>query len=977
MKREWTTDELVEQWSIEPGDDHLLFHKEKQRRLGLLAQLLFYRRHRRFPEHRSEFAPAVVAHLAEQIDAQVGSLDGYRWGDRTGRRHREWVLERLGARPFDKAAREAFRKWLLTDALPREPKDDALDEWIAEWLAREKVARPTSKRFGRLVRAVRRAHEKRAFDHVLAQLDDGMRTRLDALLGDGGDGCGFHRLRGEPGRLGLESLLGEVEKLQVIRSLGLPVDILKPFHPDLIQRYRRRAATESAWPLRHRHPERVRLALLTFYCARREAEIVDALVDLLIQITHKIARKAKKRVEKELVATGAFLVRGKTGILYRIAEAASEHPDGIVRDVIFPIASKETIDKLVTEYRASKSYDEEVHTAMRGSYSSHYRRMLPKLLDVLDLGSNNEAHRPLLDAIEMLKAHRDEPTQFYKLSDVVVKGVIRKKWRDVVIERGPDGKQRVNRINYELCVLESLREQVRCKEVWVSGAERFRNPDHDLPSDFGRRRHACYEHLRLPLAADAFIEKLRGEMAVALKRLDEGMPRNAHVRLDPRRPKKAIVVSKLEKQPDPPNLAALKTEVGRRWPMTNLLDILKETDLRVGVTDAFTTAAAREVVDRSEVQRRLLLCLYGLGTNMGQKRLGVGNGVTYKELLHTRRRYIDKEGLREATRRVANATLAVRRAELWGEGTASCCASDSKKYAAYDQNLMTEWHIRYGGPGVMIYWHVEKKSVCIYSQLKRCSSSEVAAMIEGVLHHGTDAEIERQYVDSHGQSEVAFAFCRLLGFSLLPRLKAISSQKLSPPAAGAAATYPNLALCLGKPIDWDLIRTQYDEMVRYSTALHERTADAEAILRRFTRDNAQHPTYRALKELGRAAKTLFLCDYLDSEGLRREIHEGLNVIENWNSANGFVWFGKGGEIATNRLEDQEVAMLTLHLLQSCLVYVNTLMLQRVLDEAKWRKRMTDADMRALSPLVYAHVNPYGIFELNMDDRLDLELKRAS
>jgi TnpA family transposase len=189
--------------------------------------------------------------------------------------------------------------------------------------------------------------------------------------------------------------------------------------------------------------------------------------------------------------------------------------------------------------------------------------------------------------------------------------------------------------------------------------------------------------------------------------------------------------------------------------------------------------------------------------------------------------------------------------------------------------------------------------------------------------------------------------------------------------------YPNLTLCLSKPIDWDLIRTQYDEMVRYATALYERTADAEAILRRFTRANAQHPTYKALAELGKAVKTLFLCDYLDSEALRREIHEGLNVVENWNSANGFIWFAKGGEITTNRLEDQEVAMLTMHLLQSCLVYVNTLMLQRVLDEAKWRKRMTDVDLRALTPLVYAHVNPYGVFELDMDERLDLELKKVS
>ena len=59
----------------------------------------------------------------------------------------------------------------------------------------------------------------------------------------------------------------------------------------------------------------------------------------------------------------------------------------------------------------------------------------------------------------------------------------------------------------------------------------------------------------------------------------------------------------------------------------------------------------------------------------------------------------------------------------------------------------------------MIYWHVERKSLCIHSQLKSPSSSEVAAMIEGVIRHCTEMSIDRQYIDSHGQSEVAFAFC--------------------------------------------------------------------------------------------------------------------------------------------------------------------------------------------------------------------------
>jgi TnpA family transposase len=350
-------------------------------------------------------------------------------------------------------------------------------------------------------------------------------------------------------------------------------------------------------------------------------------------------------------------------------------------------------------------------------------------------------------------------------------------------------------------------------------------------------------------------------------------------------------------------------------------------------------------------KRPATTCLYGLGTNAGLKRMSAGRlGVSYKELLHTRRRYVDQEALRAAIRRVVDATFHARRPDIWGEGT-TACAADGKKFGAWDQNLMTEWHIRYGGRGVMIYWHVERKSACIYSQVKRCSSSEVAAMIEGVLRHDTEMEVDRSYVDSHGQSEVAFAFCRLLGFTLLPRL-AIATQRLYLPTSGTNADYPNLAPVLARPIDWQLVEQQYDEMVRYSTALAERTADPEVILRRFTR-GLQHPTYRALAELGKAVKTIFLCRYLDSEALRREIHEGLNVIENWNSANGFIFFGKGGEVASNRLEDQASLCVALHLLQSCLVYINTLMLQLVLAEPGWWQRMADADRRGLSPLVWA------------------------
>jgi Tn3 transposase DDE domain len=59
------------------------------------------------------------------------------------------------------------------------------------------------------------------------------------------------------------------------------------------------------------------------------------------------------------------------------------------------------------------------------------------------------------------------------------------------------------------------------------------------------------------------------------------------------------------------------------------------------------------------------------------------------------------------------------------------------------------------------------------------------------------------------------------------------------------------------------------------------------------------------------------------------------------------------------------------LLQACLVYMNTLMVQEVLAEPQWSERMTEADWRGLTPLFYRHVNPYGRFDLDMAQRIPL------
>jgi hypothetical protein len=114
--------------------------------------------------------------------------------------------------------------------------------------------------------------------------------------------------------------------------------------------------------------------------------------------------------------------------------------------------------------------------------------MLPPLLNTLEFRSNNERHRPV-SALELMKKYADKKIHFFPAEETVpTDGVVRGSWQDVVEEKDKAGNTRVNRITYEICALEALRDQLRSKEIWVVGANRYRNPDEDLPGDFDARR---------------------------------------------------------------------------------------------------------------------------------------------------------------------------------------------------------------------------------------------------------------------------------------------------------------------------------------------------------------------------------------------------------------------------------------------------------------------------------------------------------
>ena len=580
-------------WHLTPADHALVAAKSRANRLRFAVMLLFFRDRGRFPRGADMLDPQAIARLASALNIPLSPEPfGLDTGDRTLERQRAEIRILFDFREATVADAAALGTWLCDHAVAQSRDHDRLAAELEARCRALRIEPPTADRVERIVRGAVRAYEDHFTAAIHGRLAAEVRDRLDALLRPAaaatsdddeaesptpGARALLNFVRGDPGRASVDSVMRELERLETIRAIGLPADLFARVLPHEVELYRQRVAVQPPSDLR-RLPDAVRITWLAAFTHLRGRALTDSLVELLVETVHAIGARAERRVELK-VMNELRKVTGKSNLLFEIANASLAKPDGTVRQVVFPVGGEQTLRDLVREWQSGPMYRKSLRTTIRNSYAGHYRRMVPKLLDALDFRSNNAIHRPVIDGLALVRRYATSRQRYIPFDEVVpIDDVVRPLWRDAVVDTDAKGRTRVNRLTYEICVLEALRERLRSKEIWVVGANRYRNPDEDLPTDFAEKRTAHYAALGLPVDPEHFISGLQEEMRAALHQFDEGLPRNPHVKITARRGG-WITLSPLQARSDPENVEALKAEVSATWPMTSLLDIVKEADL--------------------------------------------------------------------------------------------------------------------------------------------------------------------------------------------------------------------------------------------------------------------------------------------------------------------------------------------------------------------------------------------------------------
>ena len=163
-----------------------------------------------------------------------------------------------------------------------------------------------------------------------------------------------------------------------------------------------------------------------------------------------------------------------------------------------------------------------------------------------------------------------------------------------------------------------------------------------------------------------------------------------------------------------------------------------------------------------------------------------------------------------------------------------------------------------------------------------------------------------------------------------------------------------------------LIEENWDDVLRIAGSLTLGTVNVTELLRALQGGGRLSTLAKAIAELGRISKTLYLLSYIDDPAYRRRILIQLNKGESRHSLARATYFGHKGEVRQRYREGQEEQLGALGLVVNAMVLWNTLYMNRALEDMRARgMKILPEDVERLSPLGYDHINLLGRYTFSL------------
>ena len=721
----------------------------------------------------------------------------------------------------------------------------------------------------------------------------------------------------------------------------------------------------------HTLPEPKRYAFAVALIRVRTAQALDDLVEMFLRRVQKLHQQAKEALadyrEQHQEQTDALVA-----LLGHIVSGwqASETPE----------QQRQAVEALIGGRTETILAQCEAHLEYAGNNYLPFLRPLFRphrklFLDVLEFlhPTSTSADTALEQAVAFVRRHRqtraarlpirgehDNSTPRLPLSWIPPRW-----WKAVTGQHRHEGPvETVDHRYLELCVLSCVMIELKSGDLCVAGSEQFSDYRTQLISweAYAQQIGAYCQQVGIAAEPAQFVQDLRTRLAETICTTDAAFPANTALTIRTGEP----VLRRLKKQPAPEGLGLIDRLLRERMPACSIVDVLTDTEHWLHWTDAFGPLSGF-AAQLTSPRQRYITTTFCDGCYLGPTQTARSMpGFDRFQVAYVNQRHITEQKLLDASVSVINRYNRFHLPKLWGSGQRA--AADGTKWDIYEHNLLSEYHIRYGGWGGIGYYHVSDTYIALFSSFIACGVWEAVHILDGLLEKRAELRPDTLHADTHGQSETVFGLAYLLAIQLMPRIRNWKDLTLYAPSARFARDHiTHLQELFSDVIDWTLIETHLPDMLRVALSISQGRIRSSTILRKLGTYSRKNKLYVAFCELGRVVRTLFLLQFISDEELRRTINAATNIAEAWNGFVQWVAFGGDGVIRQNNREEQRKIIRYNHLVANLVVFHNVVNMTRVLQELiDAGYPVTPEIIARFSPYQTEHLNRFGYYDPHFD-----------
>ena len=944
-----TDDELEFYYTLTAEDIQIInTHRGQDNRLGF-AMTLCCLRHKGWPYPVLDSVPLKVLNfVSAQIDVDPVVIQGYGRNKNTKSNHLLEICSYYGYRQEDAwgEVTDFIRccSHRLNDLV-------AITKETVQFSKEHRIIPPKLSTIARMAHDAIGEEEERVFSSVSGSLSSEQKEKLDQLLElSDGNTSSLFEMKDVSGRWNSSSFNDLAEKIRDIHELGIP-DTFKDIHPNLLKSLSKQAYRYTPYRLK-RFSEDKRHALLAILMHQQRTWLTDMAVELNDKILMMMESDARK-------SASSFLMDKKDEIdrNYRyfhmlgesIYDALENGTD--LRSVIEKLTTKDELrsklDSNFTPHEGEKNYFEK----MISGYSV-LRRYIPSMLRNITFNATGPSSAELLSAMNIIGNSFEKKTS--ALPDDVPTSFLAKDWSQNI----KDENGTLRKDAYVVAVMLELRRQIRSGDIWVKFSYKYSSLESLLvPED-----NVDIESLGVGSCFADYLEKRTNDLKTVYGMIVSDLESFSSLKKKDNR----LHLERLENEV-PDEVKPLNAGLYSLLPKVTLSEMIFEVNKWTGFMQDFTHLSTHQRPMPKD-EPAIAAALSALGMNIGlQKMAESSDDVNYGSLFTVSNWRLYDETLKRAQATLVNYQHHLPLARIWGDGSTS--SSDGMRVVCGVRSILASHNPHYGSAqGVTMYRHTSDEYSAFYVNVINTNIRDAVHVIDGVLHHESELDIERHYTDTAGYTDQIFGLSHLLGFMFAPRIRDISDSKLYVLPELAVPDF--LSDIEMRRVNTKIIEENFSEVLRIAYSIKAGYVSCDMVMSRLGSYSRQNAIARALTEMGRIEKTVFLLKYFTDTKLRREILIGLNKGEAMNGLARALFFGKSGNLREKDLQDQMQRASCLNILINTVVIWNTVYLQKAIEYKKENGGLDDSLLTHISPLNWNHIQLYGRYYYKAESSLD-------